>query len=847
MDQKQKRVSIIAGISLVLIIFALSYVLDFPRGFSRNLIGEVIGQKPTISNILITNITQNSATIFWKTDLKSSTEMFLGTSNTNLPQVITADVPVATNGVTLHKIELNNLTPCTRHFLRVKSTSQNGFFTNSAMKSIDTRGCGQSSGDTQAPAQVKNVKVISTTNDSVTIGWDLAQDADVYGYAVFGPINNTNDGRYFYGKSKNINTFTIKNLSPGVNYSGEYGTNGYDAGFMVQVFDKSDNYSIPSERVSFMFGSDCQTLLTNGENFSSKLNPTGNPIGGGSCYTNIVNKSSANFIVNNKQGLKQALQSATSGQIIYVEDNASIDLSGEKNLVIPGGVTLASGRGRNGSLGGLIYSNSLFPQSESAAVFVTGGTDVRITGLRLKGPNPDIWDHDYSGGVGNALRNLHARLEVDNNEIYAWDKWAIYLYISQDAHIHHNYFHENIREGYGYSVWVGGAGNEIGSSSLIEANLFRGCRHCVASSGHENSWTAQHNVLLRRQLFRNFDRHNKSALEGELGGRDTTIFRNLFLTTQVHFGLANPLSQDGTVTIRENWFKRSDLCSAGIIGNIPACQALDTENTLLDGNIFNGQGVSLPVASISANSEEGTVPMVVNFSGSANSTLGNKITRYEWHFGNGDAYGDRKTGKDVTYTFSQPGIYKVGLVAYDSYGIPSETVFKTIKVKPQNNANILSAWVKDTYVGNLNDRYTKQFLINGNVVWEDDVSGNEGWQHVVVDVTSYLHSGAQAKLSMRLYSKNGVSNPVGEIIELTTWFDDVTVFNTNSANPDFETTTLPWKQTFYSPPGQLTSVGSGTTTADARSGEQSWRFEFGYKKVIPPGVYGEFYQMITPN
>lgn len=847
MDQKQKRVSIIAGVSLVLIVFALSYVLDFPKGFSRNLIGEVIGQKPVISNLHITNITQSKATIYWKTDIKSSTEMLMGTSNLSLSQAVTNDIPVSSNGVTLHKIELNNLLPCTRYFLRVKSTSETGFYTNSAMKGIDTHGCGQSSGDTQPPLKVQNVKAEILAQDSVKITWDNLNDGDVYGYAVFGPANNTNNGRYFYGKSKNINSFIFKGLAPGVNYSGEYGTNGFDSGFMVQAFDLSDNYSEPSDRVSFIAGSDCQTLLTNGEIFSSKLNPTGSPIGGGECYANIINKSSANFIVNNKASLKEALQNAVSGQIIYVEDSAIIDLTGEKNLSIPGGVTLASGRGKNGSLGALLYSNSFFPEAEASAVFVSGGPDVRVTGLRLKGPNPDIWDHNYSGGVGNAFRNFYPNLEIDNNEIYAWDKWALYLYISKDAHIHHNYFHENIREGYGYSVWVGGAGSEFGSNSLIEANLFRGCRHCVASSGHENSWTAQYNVLLRRQLFRNFDRHNKSALEGELGGRNTTIFRNLFLTTQVHFGLANPLSPEGIVTIRENWFKRVDLCSAGIIGNIPACQTLDTDNVALDGNMFSGQGVSLPIASINASSEEGVVPMTVNLSGSATSALGNKIIRYDWHFGNGDAYGDRKTGKDVVYTFSQPGIYKVSLTAFDAYGIPSEAVFKTIKVKPQSDARILSAWIKDSYVGNLSNKYTKQFLVNGSVVWEDDVAGNEGWQHVVVDISSYLHSGTQAKIAYRLYSKDGVSSPLTEIIELTTWLDDITVFGTNISNPDFETATLPWKQGFYSPPGLPTSVGSGTTTSDSRSGETAWRFEFGFKKVIPAGVYGELYQMVTPN
>ncbi|HRH30570.1 MAG TPA: PKD domain-containing protein [Candidatus Paceibacterota bacterium] len=849
MDQKQKKISIISGVVLIAVVFLLSYILDFPKGFSRNLIGEVIGQKPVLSNLLVTNITQDSATVYWKTDIKSSTEILLGTSKLNLPQLITNDSPVSINGVVLHKIELGNLSPCTRYFFRVKSTSETSFYTNSAIKTIDTYGCGQSSGDIEPPAKVQNVRVLSMNSDSVTIGWDNSESSDVYGYAVFGPINNTNNGRFYYGKTKNINTFVIKNLTPGVSYGGDYGTNGYDSGFMVQAFDSSDNYSEPSDRVSFVFGSDCQSLSDEGENFSSKLNPTGNPIGGGECYTNIVNKDNADFIVSSKQALKEALFNAVSGQIIYVEDNAVIDLTGEKNLVIPGGVTLASGRGLNGSNGALLFSNSFFPEQEFSALFITGGDNIRITGLRLRGPNPDILDHGYPAtGVANAIRSLNYGLEVDNNEIFAWDKWAVWLYRLNGAHVHHNFFHENIREGYGYSVWVGGAGNEVNASALIEANIFRGCRHCVASSGHENSWEARYNILLKRQLFINFDRHNNSSLENELGGKNTTLFRNLFLTTQLHFGFANPLNQNGFVSIRENWFKREDLCSSGVIGKVPACQNLNTQNAIFEGNNFGGQGVVLPTAYITTSVEEGVVPLAVNFSGNATSSLGNRINRYEWSFGNGDAYGDTKVGKNVTYTFTQPGIYKVPLVAYDAYGIPSETTWKTITVKPNDNSYILSAWVKDSYPGVLTDRYKKQFLINGNVIWEDDVSGNEGWQHIVLDVSNYLNTGVQAEFSMRLYSKNGVPvNTTSDIVELTAWFDDVFIFNTSMSNPDFETSVAPWKQTFYSPPGKSTPVGSGATTADARSGDLSWRFEFGHRKVIPPGVYAELYQVFTPN
>ena len=53
-------------------------------------------------------------------------------------------------------------------------------------------------------------------------------------------------------------------------------------------------------------------------------------------------------------------------------------------LEIPEGGTLASNRGEDGSKGGMIFSNSFATRPLICAV----GPNVRITGLRLGGPNP---------------------------------------------------------------------------------------------------------------------------------------------------------------------------------------------------------------------------------------------------------------------------------------------------------------------------------------------------------------------------------------------------------------------------------------------------------------------------
>ncbi len=135
--------------------------------------------------------------------------------------------------------------------------------------------------------------------------------------------------------------------------------------------------------------------------------------------------------------LKSALSSATSGQIVYVADDARIDLSGQTaSITIKSGVTLASGRGRNGSLGGLIYSDT-FTQQLSRGWFATGGTGVRITGLRIMGPFNGPWrtNQEYHGiYVG------HAGCEIDNCEWFGWNYSDLEVLLGSNActpYFHH--------------------------------------------------------------------------------------------------------------------------------------------------------------------------------------------------------------------------------------------------------------------------------------------------------------------------------------------------------------------------------------------------------------------------
>ncbi len=515
-------------------------------------------------------------------------------------------------------------------------------------------------------------------------------------------------------------------------------------------------------------------------------------------------------------------------------------------LTIPAGVTLASGRGKGKLNGALLYSNSYHPENALRSMLTTGGANVTITGLRLKGPSAEMLDHDTRRGVANAIRSQHQNLTVSNCEIWAWNKWAIWLYISRNAYIHHNYIHHTILAGYGYPIWCGGAGSEKGATALIEANLFEAGRHCIASSGHLNSWEARYNVLLKRQLYTNFDRHDQGS--SGYGGHSIKVHKNLFFTTQKHFGFAEPADSTGTIEVTDNYFALDSIAS-GTAGHIAYVNNPDNPRIKIYGNHYSRQDRVLPTAVITASVVSGTVPLKVSFD-ATNSIVseGVPITKYMWRFGDGDYKGNESRSSKTSYTFKQPGIYSVTLQVFNSYGIPSEPTQVLISVLPKATSGkyVLSAWVKDTYPDTLTGRYEKQILVDERVIWSDDVSGDEGWQHIVQDISSFGGIGTKHKISCRLYSRNGVTNYLTEICELFMWVDDVYVFNTNVSNSGFENPKAypPWYQKFYVPPG-APNVSTALTSEECRSGQYSYRLRFAYSANIPPGEWGEIYQTVT--
>jgi|GEM_PF-1619975 len=528
--------------------------------------------------------------------------------------------------------------------------------------------------------------------------------------------------------------------------------------------------------------------------FYEKLNPTGNPIGGGVGYSELVSESDADFVVYDKASLLSAFTAATSGTIIFVDNDAEIDLTDEQDVVIPSGVTLASGRGQGNSRGGLIYSNALYEDQTYISMFETGGPGVRITGLRMRGPYGEVGDHHYDIiGVSNGIRGAHGFLEVDNCELWNWNKWAIDLEVAIGDHIHHNYIHHNTRSGYGYGVWVRGTGTGVPPGAdeipLIEANLFDYSRHHIGSGRQEDSsWEARYNITLQHNVQQRFDRHGNS----DGAGYDTWIHHNWFQgITDVDMHFRGPAVGQGL--FYNNWSSESFEYTSVVVSDIAAGEPSNIE--IYDNEYGGVAEEELPTAVVTADIIEGTAPMVVQFDGMGSfDSNGSSVSTYRWHFGDGDASNNEYTyGENVSYTFTEAGTYFVELMVFNEYGIPSPPVFVPIEVYPSDfDQYMISAWIKDSYEGDKSNYYTKQLLVNNTVVWEDDVAGSEGWFHVREDVSQLVSGLESVDVTFRLVSESDITDPENEIIEIFAFIDNISLLGASIVEGGFETWGVGW-------------------------------------------------------
>ena len=300
----------------------------------------------------------------------------------------------------------------------------------------------------------------------------------------------------------------------------------------------------------------------NGTVYGAKPDERG-PIGGGEGYANIL--TGGNYTATDLESLVEALSKAKPGEVVFIPGDAEIDLTTliyieQLVLELPGGVTLASDRGHNGSPGALLTSDAL----KTPVMIRPMGPKVRITGLRLRGPNTKryIDHHGRSFGPGgdghsyyykfptqDGIRMEHPGLEVDNCEISGWGHAGIAVREGDGHHIHHNFIHHCQYQGLGYGV------SHDTASSLIEYNLFDWNRHSIAGTGRPGcSYVARHNVELGTSLSHCFDMHGgRDRGDGtDIAGTTIEIYNNTFRAPQTPIRIRG-VPQD-TCDVHHNWF-----------------------------------------------------------------------------------------------------------------------------------------------------------------------------------------------------------------------------------------------------------------------------------------------------
>ncbi|MEA3277714.1 MAG: hypothetical protein U9Q81_21005, partial [Pseudomonadota bacterium] len=245
-------------------------------------------------------------------------------------------------------------------------------------------------------------------------------------------------------------------------------------------------------------------------------------------------------LVSDREGLLGELNANWKGpdgekreKLIYVADDAKIDLSYLRNIPLKDKVTLASGR-RNLNEGAFLYTRV----ANETALFQTIGSNIRVTGLRFRGPSgskdpnqpsaaaihinfgefPELDDQDGNSMIDDGQINVL----IDHNEFYHWPYTAIRVsgrmraekvekveyYCTADwspfgprwidkntarrIRITRNYFHDNQKKGLGYGIQV-----QSSAYAYIDKNTFDSHRHAVAADSRpETGYIARDNLVL---------------------------------------------------------------------------------------------------------------------------------------------------------------------------------------------------------------------------------------------------------------------------------------------------------------------------------------------------------------
>ncbi|MBQ3065634.1 MAG: right-handed parallel beta-helix repeat-containing protein [Clostridia bacterium] len=266
------------------------------------------------------------------------------------------------------------------------------------------------------------------------------------------------------------------------------------------------------------------------------------PIGGGIGYSEIF--TTGDYVVSNLEELVSALEAAQSGEVVFIEGDADIDLTSVGVLVLGEGVTLASDRGAIRENGEVSTGARIWQAGYRSFRMISAGDRSRVTGLVLDGRNPHdhVLHHSrcFDGKnwadtqyyaltpTGNEGITAGNDMRVDNCEISGFGHGGIHLPVGvKGVRVDHCYIHHNQTNGLGYGIV-----HNNGTESVIEYCLFNYNRHSIAGTGAPvTGYIAHHNVELGETLSHCFDMHGGSDRgDGtDIAGTYCEMYNNTFL------------------------------------------------------------------------------------------------------------------------------------------------------------------------------------------------------------------------------------------------------------------------------------------------------------------------------
>lgn len=431
------------------------------------------------------------------------------------------------------------------------------------------------------------------------------------------------------------------------------------------------------------------------------------PIGGGVGYTQIYR--TGNYNVTTKSGFETALSQASSSEKIFLDPDGDFDFSSQQ-YTAPAGVFIVSNRGLGTSEGAQITADDLFTDATTLAdyLFTDGGTNVRFTGLRIRGPNAetDITSPDFF----NAIKTQYGFMTVDNCLIEASNKWAIDMVINKNNYIHHNYIRFTRYDGFGYGVWGRGATTSgpreylaFANISKIYGNLLEECRHEIAAAGsRDSSYAAWYNIIVdHMDSNKSFDRHSGSGYAGHI----TDIQYNIQMNNAKNFVFDGFLAEadktdsenPGYMTFSNNYLDKSAVSGATNAG-------IDSNDVGYVDNVENNdtggswKSANQPTVTISESTTEIETGQSVTFTAQGTDPTNNHDVNCYYWYTNTFRNSNMTPGNTWTKTFTTAGPKNVAVRARNRTGLLSNPrCSQSIWVKASSNPptlhdRLIEAW-----------------------------------------------------------------------------------------------------------------------------------------------------------